>query len=152
VHIISFRAPHLSQIDVQERQRRTVAHVITRAKWLSVLEHGGPAISVVVDRRIIASGGLVLQSSSSGFVWAAFARDAGRYFLKLHYAARHLLERLPPTITRIEAVTEIDFAQGRRWLALLGFEQEKRLSEDGANGEDHFLFARTRSKERHGCL
>jgi hypothetical protein len=35
-------------------------------------------------------------------------------------------------LVRIEAVTEIDFQEGRRWLELLGFECEGRFSQDGA--------------------
>jgi RimJ/RimL family protein N-acetyltransferase len=135
--IIPFQPEHLAQINLQATQRRTIAHMTS--EWLAVLAHRGPAISVIVDGEIIASGGLVLQSSRCGFVWAAFSHNAGRYFLGLHRAARRLLT-LAPTLDRIEAVTEVDFAQGRRWLELLGFRCEGRLPKDGPKGDDHFKY------------
>lgn len=138
--IVPFEPEHLSQMNLQERQQRTMSHM-TR-EWLAVLARGGPAISVMDEGTIIASGGLVVHSPQAGFVWAAFSEGAGRYFLALHHAARRVLA-LGYALDRIEAVTEVDFAQGRRWLEILGFRCEETLPNDGPNGEDHLRYART---------
>ncbi len=142
MNVIPFRPEHLAQINLQERQRRTISHMTT--EWLQVLAQGGTAVSAVVDDRIIGSAGIVVQSVDLGFLWGAISQDAGRYFIHLHRAAIRLLEI--PRLQRIEAVTEVDFQQGRRWLELLGFECEGRFSKDGPNGEDHFRYAWTARK------
>lgn len=136
MNVIPFRAEHLSQIDVQERQRRTVSYLT--AKLAGTLERGGPAISGLVNDRIIGSGGILVHERT-GFAWAVFAQDAAPYFIHMHHAARRLLKRLPK-LERIEAVTEVDFLEGRRWLDLLGFECECPVRDDGLNGEDHFRY------------
>jgi hypothetical protein len=137
--IIPFIPEHLAKINLQERQRRTISHMTPA--WLQVLAQGGPAVSAVVDEQIIGSAGIVVQSADAGFLWGAISQDAGPYFLHLHRAACRLLEM--PRLQRIEAVTEVDFPEGRRWLGLLGFECEGRVSQDGPNGEDHFRYVWT---------
>jgi RimJ/RimL family protein N-acetyltransferase len=137
VNIIPFRPEHLAQINLQERQRRTISHMTP--EWLLVLAQGGPAVSAVVDDRIIGSAGIVVQSEHVGFLWGAISQDAGAYFLQLHRAAVRLLD--VPQLQRIEAVTEVDFPAGRRWLELLGFECEGRIPGDGPNGDDHYRYA-----------
>lgn len=137
--IVPFEPEHLAQMKLQARQQCTLSRIT--AEWLSALARGH-AVSVAIDGEIIASGGLVVQSPQSGFVWAAFSQSAGRHFLSLHRVARRLVALAPP-LERIEAVTEIDFPQGRRWLELLGFRCVGRIANDGANGEDHFLYVRT---------
>lgn len=145
--IIPFQPAHLAQINLQEQQRRTIAHMTP--EWLQVLAQGGPAVSAVIGyglRRpvIIGSAGIVVQSADAGFLWGAISQDAGPYFIQLHRAACRLLTT--PKLQRIDAVTEIDFEAGRRWLELLGFECEGRFSQDGPNGEDHFRYTWTASR------
>lgn len=138
--IIPFRAEHLAQINLQAHQRSTLSHMT--GEWLAVLAHGGTAVSAVLEGEIIASGGFVVQRPGVAFAWAALSQEAGRHFLALHRAARRLFAQ-QRSLKRIEAVSGVDFAQGCRWLELLGFTYEKRLSADGPNGEDHFLYARS---------
>lgn len=137
MNIIQFLPSHLAQINLQEVQRRTISHMTP--EWLQVLAQGGPAVSAVVDDRIIGSGGIVVQSGDVGFLWGAISQDAAPYFIQLHRAAVRLLAI--PQLPRIEAVTEVDFEAGRRWLELLGFECEGRIDADGPNGDDHFRYA-----------
>lgn len=137
--IVEFRPEHLLQMKFQARQQRTLAHMTI--EWLMRLAHGGPAVSVMVDGEIIACGGVLMHSAQSGFVWSVLSRDAAAHFLGLHRAARRFLATAPK-LDRMEAVTEVDFPQGRRWLELLGFKCEGRIAKDGADGEDHFLYAR----------
>jgi hypothetical protein len=138
VNIIPFAPHHLAQIDLQERQRRTLLHMT--GEWLQALAQG-PGISGVVDDRIVGSGGIIVRAGI-GLAWAVFSQDAGPYFIHMHRAARRLLE-VAPRLELIEAVTEVDFPQGRRWLELLGFAYEGVLSKDGPDGADHFRYVRT---------
>jgi hypothetical protein len=121
------------------------AAIAAGAELMATTAQGGPAVSAVVDDEIIGCGGIVVQSATIGFLWGAISQDAGPHFIHLHRAARRLLEGT--RLARIEAVTEIDFPEGRRWLELLGFECECPMSEDGPNGEDHYRYAWTRVRE-----
>jgi len=141
MRIVPFQPEHLSRINLQGQQRRAFASLTP--EWLQMLAQGGPSVSALVETRIIGSAGIVVQSADAGFLWGAISQDAGPYFIQLHRAACRLLAM--PKLQRIEAVTEIDFAAGRRWLELLGFECEGRFSKDGANGEDHFRYVWTAS-------
>ena len=146
--IIPFEVKHLAQMDLQERQRRTLAHMTAERR--AVLAKGGPAVSAVVEGRIIASGGLVMLPAGAAFAWVAFAKDAGPYFPKLYRAARRFLADAP-AIERLEAVTEVDFAPGHRWLELLGFKRDGILEHDGINGENQYRYTRQEGC-RHGPI
>lgn len=137
MNIVPFRSEHLSRINLQERQQRTISHMTP--EWLQILAQGGLAVSAVVEDQIIGSAGVVVQSNDAGFLWGAISQDAGPHFVPLHRAAVRLLQM--SGLARIEAVTEVDFPEGRRWLALLGFECEGRVDADGPNGDDHYRYA-----------
>jgi hypothetical protein len=137
--IIPFRPEHLSQIKVvQEQQRRNLSYLT--AEYLQVLALG-PAISAVVDDRIIGCAGISAQFFGMGTLWGMIAQDAGPHFVRLHRAACRLLEST--RLRRISASVEVDFQEGCRWLELLGFAREGRMAKYGLDGEDHYLYAWT---------
>ncbi len=138
MNIVPFMPEHLSRIHVQEQQRRAFSHLTT--EYLQVLAQGS-AISAVVDDRIIGCAGIVGQFMGHGILWGAIAQDAGPHFVRMHRAACRLLEI--QRLRRIEATTEVDFEEGCRWLELLGFQREGRMSKYGPDGEDHYLYAWT---------
>jgi hypothetical protein len=140
MNIIPFEPHHLSQIHLQDQQRRTISHLMTEPEYLQVLTQG-PAISAVIDDRVLGCAGVIVQFIGIGFLWAAIAQDAGAHFIRMHRAARRLLEI--PRLRRIEATSEVDFAQGCRWLELLSFECEGRMKKYGPDGADHYRYAWT---------
>jgi len=141
--IIPFRAEHLAQIkNPQEVQRAALSDL--PPKWLQLVAQANPAISAAVNDQIIASAGIIVSSSGTGFLWGAISQDAGPHFIAMHRAALRLLQM--PRLARIEAMVEVDFHEGSRWLELLGFRFDGRVSNDGLNGEDHFRYVWTRPR------
>jgi hypothetical protein len=138
MNIIPFRAEHLSQINMQERHRRTVSYLTP--EYVQMLARG-PAISAVADDRIIASTGILLQFPGLGSLWGLVSQDAGPHVVRMYRAACRFLEI--PKLRRIEATVETDFEDGCRWLELLGFEREGRMTKYGPNSEDHYRYAGT---------
>lgn len=136
--VIPFKPEHIAQINLQEQQRGAISH-LEGSDYADVLRSGS-AISVVSDDRMLASGGVFVRMGI-GTVWALFATDAGAHFLALHHAALRIIEA--QRLRRIEATTETHFAQGSRWLELLGFRREGTMRKYGPAGEDHYLYART---------
>lgn len=140
--IIDFDPGHLAQINLQEQQRRNFDEM--PPDWVHVLSTAGKAVSAIVGSEIIGSAGIVKVSATAGFLWGAISQDAGPHFIALHRAAARLLAT--SGLERIEAVTEVDFAAGRRWLELLGFEYLGYVPKDGLHGEDHFKYAWTSAR------
>jgi hypothetical protein len=140
MNIIPFRVEHLAQIkNLQEVQRSAVSDL--PPKWLQLVAQANPAVSAVVNDQIIGSAGIIVSSSGTGFLWGAISQDAGPHFIAMHRAALRLLEM--PRLARIEAMVECDFHEGSRWLDLLGFRFDGRVSNDGLHGEDHYRYVWT---------
>ena len=92
--------------------------------------------------RIVACAGVVSLGQEAGICWALIARDAGRHFLRF----RGMFERMIETSgkRRLFANTECDFADGCRWLEILGFARiEQREPFCGPDGREHHLYERT---------
>jgi hypothetical protein len=141
--ILPFRPEHLARIkNLQEVQRRAVSDL--PPKWLQLVAQANPAVSAVVNDQIIGCAGIIVSSSGTGFLWGAISQDAGPHFIAMHRAALRLLEMA--RLARIEAMVEVDFDEGARWLDLLGFRFDGRVSNDGLNGEDHCRYVWTRPR------
>lgn len=138
MNVIPFEPEHLERLQLQSAQRYMVSHICV--EYLKVLQAVGPALSAEGDGRILACAGVAFQGFGMGLLWAFVSQDARRHFVKLDRCVRRLLSLT--NLKRIEATTEVSFAQGCRWLTLLGFENEGRMRAYGPNGEDHYRFAR----------
>ena len=139
MNIVPFELSHLAQINLQERQRRSISHLTIG--YFQSLTEAGSSLSAEVDGRIIASAGLAVGFAGMGILWSAVGRGAGPHFVPLHRAARRLIEI--QNMRRIEAAIECDFTNGSRWLEMLGFQREGRMTAYGLDGEDFYLYALT---------
>ena len=136
-----FRPEHFERIELQPSQAYVRAHT-PRAK-LEELAAAGPAYAALVGDRVLACGGLAERGPDAGILWSFIARDAGRHFVRLHRYVCRFLE----TVDRPEifATCRSDFAEGRRWLELLGFDFLTPLGPYGPAGVPHDLFLRVRA-------
>lgn len=143
MRIVPYRAEHLAELVLQPAQA-WLAPVVT-AEYRAALESAGPAFTAVAERRVLGCAGIVEHWPGRGVAWAMLAKDIGPGFVALHRAARRYLDRAAPR--RLEVVVQRDFAAGRRWALLLGFQRE---TPDGMRGygPDHTtydLYARVRT-------
>ena len=70
-------------------------------------------------------------------------QEAGAHFVALTKAAKRILGSMP--YRRLEADVACDFAQGHRWLRMLGFTMEApRMVAYLPDGTDSALYARVR--------
>lgn len=139
MNVIPFAPEHFTQMQVQERQKWELSHIVR--PYAEFLGKIGPAASAEHDGRIIACAGIAVQDFGMGTLWALVSQDAGRHMVRLDKCVRRLLEI--PQLRRIEASTLADFEPGCRWLELLHFEREGVKRKYGPNGEDHMGYART---------
>jgi hypothetical protein len=136
----AFKAAHLSEIDTQPWQRHVFARAIEAGTFVppAALEEAGNAYTLRHRGRIVACAGLVASDTAAVHLWAVVADRAP--LVILHRAARRLLE-IYRGCGRISATTEANFAQGCRWLDLLGFERREVLTGYGV-GIDQVLYTR----------
>lgn len=138
--LIPFRAEHLSLIQVQDAQRN-VSHFMTHehAKTLET----ALSFTYAANGVVFGVGGLVELWPGRAAMWAYLDRNAGRHFVAIHRAALALLEIAD--FRRVEADVDVDFAEGHRWLKLLGFTLEApRMRAYLPTGTDSALYARVK--------
>jgi hypothetical protein len=80
---------------------------------------GAPQGDLLRSERILACIGLIPFHPRRALAWGLLAGDCGAHFQAIHRTARRYLRVTP--YTRIEAHVEAGFANGARWLQLLGF-------------------------------
>lgn len=131
--VIPFRPEHVAMMRLQRRQLRLLSYELE--PHIETLNLAGPAVTAIADGDVIGCAGIVEQGFGIGTLWGFIGEDSGPYFLRLHRIGQRLM-RLNP-LRRIESSTEVDFAQGCRWLELLGFQSEGILRQYGPDGSDH---------------
>lgn len=135
--VIPFQPEHIRRMRVQRAQIRLLSYELS--PHIHALNQSGPAVTAVVDGEILACAGIVEQGFGIGTLWGFIAQDSGRHFVRIDRTARRLMRLVP--LRRIESSTEADFAQGCRWLELLGFQSEGILRQYGPDGSDHVRYS-----------
>lgn len=125
-----FRASDLDELILQPAQRAWQGSITPEET--AHLEAVGHAWTLRKGR-VIGCGGVLDRGGGRGEAWALVAQDAGRDMLCATRAVRRYFETAP--FRRIEAVAAEHFLPGQRWLAMLGFTNEGRMTgycEDGS--------------------
>lgn len=107
------------------------------------LANQGLAWTAESENRILAIAGVEPQWENRAIAFALISGAAGPYFWAIHSAVSDFLNTAP--FRRIEATVDVGFAQGHRWIKMLGFELEGYLRAYRPDGADMLLYARVRS-------
>jgi hypothetical protein len=124
---VPFRAEHLRRMDLQAAQMSFAADVVHPA--MALLE--GPHSHTVMHggAPVVCAGALPLSEERGALVWSFLGTGVTAHnFREVHGWAKQFIAGLP--FRRIEATAAIDFACGRRWMRLLGFEEFDRGAVD----------------------
>ena len=107
----------------------------------------GPAWSALIDGEPAACGGVVPLWTGVGEAWTFAGEAVGREALAFHRAvARGLADaERGLRLHRVQAACHRDHVRGRRWLALLGFEEEGLMLHYGPEGHHFIRFAKVRT-------
>lgn len=138
-----FDADHLARMRLQPRQSALWSRYGSREYLLEAQRHGG--YSVFHGERLLLCGGVMARSPDEPMLWSFISADAGPFMLGLVRAARRFLELTGRGF--IYATTEPDFANGCRFLELIGFERMTYadgtpavVPKYGLDGADHALY------------
>lgn len=139
MRIEPFKPEHLWQIDLQPAQCSWYEYgTDAYAAELAL----GLGYTLRIAGRIVLCGGIIEVDARTGHLWCFLSVDARHYLVRLHRAARRFLEVTGKR--HLIATTESDFADGCRWLEMLGFTRragaEGLLPKAGPDGRDHILY------------
>jgi len=128
--LVPFRPEHLRRFRPGRFDRQAMAGVITND---AVQAYAGRAVSMVVEGRVLAIGGVVEVDGvvKGGGLAADEAR--GRYPIFLHRAVRRALRWVEEDVgaARIEGAVADGFKASRRWIERLGFVPAEAQPGDG---------------------
>lgn len=128
--LVPFQPEHLRRFRPGRFDRQAMAGVITND---AVRAYAGRAVSMVVEGRVLAIGGLV-EVDGVIRAWVLASNEAReRYPVFLHRAVRRMLRWIEETVggARIEATVAHGFKASRCWIERLGFVPAEAQSEDG---------------------
>ena len=139
MQLIAFEAAHLSQLTLQPAQQR-MQRYCSEAYALAL--EAQCSFSLRSDTgQILACAGVVEEEPHRAYGWVLLSAVAPQVLVFIHKKIRRYLQRCP--YLRVETVVDEGFAQGKRWMVLLGFEAEGRLQHFYGEGQHVQLYART---------
>jgi len=137
--VVPFCATHLKPLHLQAAQAN-IRRFLNRNVGAS-LETAGPAFTALSGGEVIACAGVMEVWSGRLQAWALLSACGPRLFLQVHRAVARFLDA--QKAQRIETAVDCDFAEGHRWVRLLGFRMEApRMRLFGPDGRDAALYAR----------
>lgn len=142
MEIVPFRAEHLFNIDVQESQQHLVGYITP--ELAKALEGSASFSAIADDGSVLACSGVQPMWDNRAIAWAYLRRDLGANFVKIHRAVKRFLDAYP--CRRIEATVDEGFAEGVRWMGMLGFKLETPLPMAAylPNGRGCYQFSRVK--------
>jgi hypothetical protein len=132
--IVKLKAEHLDEL-LKRPGMEILAQYVShdQAKELEKSEHAFSAINE--EDKVVACAGIVQVWQGRGKAWAIIDRKSKQDFLSVHRAVKRFLSVAPHR--RLEADVDCEYAEGHRWMKLLGFSMEaqemKKFRPDGGS-------------------
>jgi hypothetical protein len=140
MQIVPFLPEHLDTLALQPSQADFLQTF--DKTYAPALIAAGPCFTAIKDGVILGCAGLTKQWDNRAIAWALFSTNLGREFVRIHRAAERYLAIAD--FKRIEAFVDANFAEGHRWIQMLGFEREGYMRSFSPNGNDAVLYARVK--------
>ena len=137
-----FKAEHWNEIAEQEAMAYLRDYI--SPEMVQSLEKSKYAYTIRVDGRVVACVGVVEFWQGRGEAWTVIDRNCKREFISIHRTVKSLLKICPTD--RVEAVVDLGFDAGHRWMDLLGFKLEAPImAKYRQNGAHCSLYARVKN-------
>lgn len=141
--VVPFEAWHVKALSLAEDAETGYAELLD-PNVHSPLESTQAWSVLSSEGDVVACGGTIRQWKGRYVAWAYMTPQTGCCMLRLTRLVRDVLDEISG---RVEITVRADFAAGRRWAELLGFEVENPpgvLRRYGPEGEDHISYVRVR--------
>lgn len=141
IYGVSFRAEHLFQMRFQPAQEQFRSRLVEQ-RDLQMLENEWGGTLMQDGRPLVCA--IVIPMWADRVLLSTFLSDrvSPKNFIGLHRQAKQFLNSLP--FKRIEAAVDVDFCQGHRWVAMLGFQKEADRMKCFLDNRDWALYALVR--------
>lgn len=135
---------HVRALRPQRDQSDQALDTEERLSVARTLMAQGPAYAAVDEDGVFALGGIQDVWDGRGMCWALLAEDSGSRLVVLTRAIRRYLDGLH--YRRLEMYVDAQFAAGRRWAEMLGFDNETPQAMAGflPNGNAAYMYGRVR--------
>lgn len=137
IRVDRFEPADLDTIRVQAAQPELAGDRFTLALAYA---SAGSSFTGRIGDRIVMCGGAFASHRRHATMWSALAEDAGPAMLGLTRITKRLIARLD--YDRLDTFVRPSHAAAIRWVELLGFDREARLSRWHENGEDVMVYTR----------
>lgn len=118
--VIPFKAEHLTALVNRDSQQRE--------PWALAIEkqQGGPALTGMLDDRVLGCAGLILPWPGVGLAWMVLSEQIGDHGLWMTKMVKRFLDDVIRChgLHRLEAVVLAENTRNRQWIERLGFTQE----------------------------
>ena len=134
--ILPFRPEHAAMIALQAKQREISGHVNG-----SELFAAGPAVTGMINDRVIFCGGKAMQWEGRWILWALLSDEAKRHMVSATRCAKRFISE--QVGGRVEAIVRCDFKEGHRWVKLVGLDwhhREERFLPGGLDADVYVRF------------
>lgn len=138
MEIVPFQPEHLNNLALQASQADFFQNF--DKSYAPLLISAGPCFTAIKDGIVLGCAGLTKQWDNRAIAWALLSANLGREFIRIHRAVERYL--LIADFKRIEAFVDANFAEGHRWMQMLGFEREGYMRSFSPSGNDAVLYAR----------
>ena len=128
IRVIKFEPEHVLGVNLQPMQAEALPEI--SLEYGKELAGRGPAVTGLIDGRVLFCGGKAKLSERRWYCWALLSKEAGRYMTAVTHIAKRLLETQRGD-GELCALVRSDFAQAQRWIQMLGFDRHRSVEIDG---------------------
>lgn len=142
--IVKFELKHLDAIKMREPDRSEVAGIPHFRKVCELYEKNGGAYTLLSPEGVVCIAGVAPVIPGVGTAWSVTS-DLVRKYPKTYYkSTKQFMAAIASDwrLHRLQATTLVKNRTAIRWLEHLGFKREGRMRKYGADGADHYLYAR----------
>jgi len=104
------------------------------------------AVTVVKNRIVVAVFGITQKRKGIFECWSMIGNEVKRNPIEFYRTVKSLIKEYEEklNIVRLEMTVKHNLRDACKFAASLGFDQEGLMRKYGLNGEDYFLYARTK--------
>lgn len=111
-------------------------------EWSHAIDGSIVALAAIRDGSPIAAAGITELWPGRATAWSVFGPSVtASEMVLIHRRVKIELDAARKTYPRIEAQTPSDYAEGVRWLEMLGMQREGTMRKYGPDGRDYELFS-----------
>jgi hypothetical protein len=142
--VVPFEAWHFDKIEIRDPDRSEVMAIPNFKKICEHYEKAGGAYTLLSSEGVVAISGVVSVMPGVGAAWAVTSELVNKYPKAYYKGTRDFLRaiisdwRLHRVQTTVIATNKVAV----NWIQHLGFQREGLMRKYGADGSDHYLYAR----------